>query len=105
MSARQFALDAKIATVALALVLAFLSLPVVSGWTAGVDSRCCLTTDICHPLQATDITRLSVFGSPASVLIRVAFPRIAEDASASIYRVMSDRLGDAPEAPPPKSLA
>jgi len=105
LSSRRFALDTRIATVGLALVLVFLSMPVVSGWTVNADSRCCVTTDICHPLQAADTTRLSVFGSPTAVLVTIEFPRDATREIANTYRAMSDRLSDAPNAPPPKFLA
>ena len=105
MSSRHFALDTRIATVGLALILVFLSLPVVSGWTLSNDSRCCVTTDICHPLQMADTVRLSVFGSPSAVFVNIEFPRDATREILNSYHAMSDRLRDAPEAPPPKSLA
>ncbi|HLI80166.1 MAG TPA: hypothetical protein VKV03_09295 [Candidatus Binataceae bacterium] len=104
LNARHFALDTRIATVALALILATVTLPIVTGWVAA-DSHCAFTTDICHPAQAVDLSHAPLL-APAPYLIEEHL--IAPDAILAIrdgYRSMTSRLSEAPASPPPKALA
>jgi hypothetical protein len=104
LSARHFALDTRIATVALALILATVTLPIVTGWVV-TDSHCAFTMDICHPAQAVDISHAPLL-APAPQLFSKDLT--APDAVLAIYdgyRSMTSRLSEAPASPPPKALA
>ena len=104
LSARHFALDTRIATVVLALIIATVTLPMVNGWVA-TDSHCSFTTDICHPAQAVDISHAPLLAPAPRLYLEHS---IAPDAILAIhdrYRSMTNRLGEAPASPPPKALA
>jgi hypothetical protein len=99
-----FRLDARIATAALALVLAIVSLPILSGWAA-CDVQCAITLDICHPTQSIDASHALLFASPPQLFTLIGSshtPILAIDAD---NLAMTGRAGDAPEPPPPKILS
>ena len=104
LSGSRFAPDTRIATIALAFVLAIVSLPIPSGWVV-TDSHCAITMDICHPAQSIDISHAPLF-VPAPLLSSKidASPEVViaiDDA----YTAIAGRLGEAPDPPPPKALA
>ena len=104
MSRSHFALDTRIATVALAMVLAVVSTPIVCGLVV-TDSHAAITTDICHPAQSIDVGSAPLF-VPAPQLF--SFNGVSRDATHAIhdfYDMMAGRLGEAPDLPPPKTLA
>ena len=104
LSAQHFALDTRIATVALALILATVTLPIVTGWVAS-ESHCCFSMDLCHPAQAVDVTHAPPLAPCPQKFSRNA---AAPDAMLAIhdgYRSMTSRLNEAPASPPPKALA
>ena len=103
MTGRRCALDTRIATIALALVLAAISLPTVSGWVVA-DSRCAITMDICHAAQAADVSHAPLLAT-APQLFSMSYP--SGDALRAIgdgYRANTGRLSEAPDPPPPKRL-
>jgi hypothetical protein len=104
LSAHRCALDTRIASVALALVVAVVSLPIVSGWII-TDRHCSLTMDICHPAQAADVGNAPLYAAAPQLFLFNDGPHDAVLAVNDDYRVMIGRLREAPEGPPPKSLA
>lgn len=104
MNGSRVALDTRIATVALALVLAMVGMPIMSGWVLA-DARCAITMDICHPAQSIDVTHTPLLAAGPKPF---SMNKASRDAVRSIdygYRAMSGRLAEAPDLPPPKALA
>ena len=100
----RFALDTRIAAVLVALIVAVVSTPIVVGAIVKPQSHCCLTSDICHPVQVIDVSHAPLVASPPNISAMNEIPRDSALAASVLYRGMSDRLGDAPESPPPKPL-
>jgi hypothetical protein len=102
--ANRFALDTRIATIALALVLAAVSMPMMCGWVVA-DSRCAITMDICHAAQSIEVSGAAWF-VPAPQLFTLASPaRDSLRVTDHFYQAIDGRLGEAPDPPPPKTLA
>jgi hypothetical protein len=99
-----FRLDTRIATAALALVLAIVSLPILSGWVA-CDAQCAISLDICHPAQSVDASHAPLFGSPPQIFTLIGCSQAAIFATDAGNLAITDRHGDAPEPPPPEILA
>jgi hypothetical protein len=100
----RFALDTRIATVVLAMVLAVVSMPIMCGWVV-TDARAAITMDICHPAQSIDVSHAALF-APAPPLLSI------DDGSRDAVLAIGDssdpvagRLGEAPELPPPETRA
>jgi len=104
LSRSRFALDTRVATVALALILATVSLPLIGGWIV-TDSQCALTMDICHPAQTIEVGLVTLFAPAPQSFFLLDAPREGILACDDCYRAQGDRLGDAPDPPPPKNLA
>jgi hypothetical protein len=104
LSPARFALDTRIATLALALVLAMVSMPMVCGSIA-VDSQCAITTDICHPAQAADAGTAVLFAPAPRLFSMPGASRDAVLAIADSYDSLAGRLGEAPAPPPPETRA
>jgi hypothetical protein len=99
----RFAIDTRIAAMALAMILATVSMPMMTGW-AIADSHSALTMDICHPAQWIDVSHAPPF-APAPHLF--SMNDVAHDAVHAIddaYLAMAGRLGEAPDPPPPETL-
>jgi hypothetical protein len=104
LSASRFALDTRIATVVLALVLGMVGMALAVG-SMGLDSHCSITMDICHPGQAADINSAALF-APAPRLF--SMDNRWRDTVLAIddpYESLAGRLGEAPALPPPETLA
>ena len=104
MSPSRFALDTRIATVALALVLAMVSMPMVCGSVA-VDSHCAFTMDICHPAQSADLNSAALFAPAPRLFSMDDGWRDTVLAIDDPYASLAGRLGEAPALPPPRTLA
>jgi hypothetical protein len=104
LSGNRFPLDTRIAAVALAFVLATVSIPMMSGWVVA-DSHCAITMDICHPAQSLDISHAPLFASAPPLFLMTDASCAAILAIDDVYRAMAGRLGEAPDLPPPKTLA
>jgi len=104
LSRRRFALDTRIATVALAFVVAMVGMPMMSGWVIA-DSHCAITMDICHPAQTADVGHLPILAPTPQVLSMADLPRDEFLAIDDGYRAGAGRLCDAPDLPPPKVIA
>ena len=105
MKKNRFAFDTQIAAVILALIVAIVSTPVLVGAAIKTNSRCCITSDICHPIQLIDVSPAPPLASPPNMS---AMNEIRRDSALAVslrYRAMNDRPGEAPESPPPKPLA
>jgi len=100
----RFAFDTRLAAVILALVVAIVSTPVVVSRLVKPDSHCCVSSDICHPIQPIDVSPAPLLASPPNISAMNEIPRDSALAVGSNYHAMTDRLGDAPESPPPKAL-
>jgi hypothetical protein len=103
LSGNRFALDTRIATIALALVLAVVSMPTVCGWVVG-DAHCAISMDICHPAQSIDVSHAPLFAPVPHLYLVSEASRDAVLAIDDAYRAMAGRLGEAPDPPPPKTL-
>lgn len=104
LSGSRFALDARVAAVALVLVLATGSMPMTCGWVVA-DSQCATMADICHPAQSMNVSHAPLL-APAPQLFSL------NDASRDLvltiddsYDAMAGRLGKGPDLPPPNALA
>jgi hypothetical protein len=105
LSPRRFALDVRITTVTLAMVLACVSTPLVCGWMM-VDSQCAITMDICYPAPSIEVSSAPLFASaPRLFSMGGACSREAILAIDDAYRTITGRLGEAPDSPPPEMLA
>ena len=104
MSASRYALDTRIATIALALVLAMVGMPLVGG-SMVVDSHCAITMDICHPTQSADLNSAALFAPAPRLFSMNNRWRDAVLAIDDPYESLAGRLGEAPALPPPKTLA
>ncbi len=102
LSARLFALDSRI--IALALVLAIVSMPMVCG-SIVMDSHSAITMDICHPVQSADAGGAASFAPLPRLLSMPNTSRDAVLAIADTYDSLAGRLGEAPALPPPETLA
>jgi len=102
--ASRFALDTRIATVALALILAIVSFPLMCGWVVA-DSHRAITMDICHAAQAVDVSSAPLFAPAPRLFAMNEASREAVFAIRDSYYTMAGRLGEAPDLPPPKTLA
>ncbi len=100
----RFALDTRIATVALALVLAMVSMPMVCG-SLVVDAHCAVTMDICHPAQSADVSNAALFAPAPRLFSMNDGWGDAGRAIADAYDSLAGRLGEAPALPPPETLA
>jgi hypothetical protein len=103
LSARRFALDTRIVTVTLALVLAVVSMPMACGWVVA-DTRSAIAMDICHPTQSLDVSSAPLL-VPAPRLDSINY--VFDGAVLKIdeaYRGIAGRLGEAPDSPPPETL-
>jgi hypothetical protein len=103
LGANRGAIDTRVAIVALAFLLASVSMPVISGWVVA-DSHCAITMDICHPVQASDVSHAPLFAPAPQVVSMSEVSREAIIAIDDGYRVIAGRFGDAPDPPPPKTL-
>ena len=103
LSGYRFALDTRIATVALAFVIAMVGMPLVSGWVIA-DSHCAITMDICHPAQSADVGNAPLLAPVPQLFSRADIPRTVL-AIGDMYRAIAGRLGEAPDLPPPETLA
>jgi hypothetical protein len=103
LSGNRFALDTRIATIALALILATVSMPMVCGWVVG-DAHCAISMDICHPAQSIDVSHAPLFAPMPHLHFVSEASRDAVLAIDDAYLAMAGRLGEAPDPPPPKSL-
>jgi len=104
LSGHRFAIDTRVASVALALVLAVVSMPILSGWII-TDEHCSITMDICHSAQSADVGHAPLFAFAPRLLSLSEAPRNAVLAIDDDYRAMIGRLLEAPDLPPPKSFA
>jgi hypothetical protein len=102
LSGNRLGLDTRLATVALALVLAAVSMP-MCGWVVA-DSHCAIAMDICHPAQSIDIGHASLFAPAPQLLSITEASRDTVLAIDDAYCATADRLGEAPDLPPPKTL-
>jgi len=96
------ALETRIATVALALVLVVVGLPTLTGWIID-EAHCCITMDVCHPVQAVNPVHGPLLAPAPAPFSK---PSSARDAMLAIndgYRRLSGRLREAPDSPPPKA--
>jgi hypothetical protein len=101
LSTRRCAVDTRIATVALAAILALASMPMVCGWVVA-DSHYALSADICHPLQSLDVGSAPL---PAKAPRLFSVSDTSRDAFVAIDdpdSMIAGRLGEAPDLPPPK---
>ncbi len=102
--ASRFAPYTRIATIALAVVLAIVSMPIVCGWVVA-DAHSAITMEICHPTQSLDVSAAPLLvPSPRLDSIKYAFDGAVlkiDDA----YRGIAGRLGEASDPPPPETLA
>ena len=103
LSVDRFALDTRIGAVALGLVLAIVSMPMMSGWVIP-DSHCAFTMDICHPAQSIEVSHAPLFAPAPQPFSMTDNSRDAVLAIDDAYRATAGRLGDAPDLPPPKTL-
>ena len=103
LSAKRCALDTRVAIVALAFVLAAVSMPMMSGWVVA-DSHCAITMDICHPAQSIEVSHAPLFAPAPQLFSMTDNSRDAVLAIDDAYRATAGRLGDAPDLPPPKTL-
>jgi len=101
---RSIALETRIATAALALVIAAVSLPLVSGWILS-DSHCCITTDICHPAQAVDAVHGPLLAPAPEAFSKASMARDAMLVIDHGYKALNDRPSESPDSPPPKAQA
>ena len=99
----RFALDTRIATVALAFVLAMAALPTMSGW-AIVDAHCAITMDICHTVPSTDVSHAGLLGL-APQLPAATYPRDSIRLNSDGCLSPISRDAERPDLPPPKFLA
>lgn len=104
LSARNFALDTRIAAAALALIVAMVTLPVVTGWVV-TDAHCCFTMDFCHQAQVVDVSHAPLLAPGPQKFSRNSNAPDAMLATDDGYQSMTGRLGEAPASPPPKALA
>lgn len=104
LSASRFALDTRIATVVLALVLAMVGMPIVGG-SMVVDSHCAITMDICHSAQSADLNTAALFASAPRLFSMIDGWHDAVLAVDNPYESLAGGLGEAPALPPPKALA
>lgn len=104
MRAGRCALNTRIVPIAVALVLATVGMPMMCGWVVA-DSHCAVTMDICHPAQSMDVSG-AAWLTPAPQLVALARPaRDSLRATDHLYQAIEGRLGEAPDSPPPKTLA
>jgi hypothetical protein len=104
LSASRFTLDTRTAALALAFVLATVSMPMMSGWVVA-DSHCAITMDICHSAQSIYVSHAPLFAPAPQVFSLSDASRAAVLAIDDAYRACAGRLGEAPDLPPPKTLA
>ena len=104
MSGNHTAPESRIAAVALVLVLATVSMPMRCGWVVA-DPHCAITMDICHPAQSVDVSHAALFAPAPQIFSLRDGARDAVLAIDDAYRAMAGRLGEAPDLPPPKTLA
>jgi hypothetical protein len=103
LSSKRFALDTRIATVALAFAVAIVTMPMMCGLVI-TDAHCTITADICHPAQSVDAAPVLLAPTPKLF----SLPDILHDAALAhvgAYHSMVSRLGQAPDLPPPKARA
>jgi hypothetical protein len=93
--------DTRLAAVALALVLAIVSMPMLSGIVMA-DCHCAITMDICHPIQPIDATPASLFAPPPQISSIVDAPRNTHQTIAHFHVASADRPAEEPDPPPPK---
>jgi len=101
---RRFALDTRVAAVALALILAMVSAPMICGWVVA-DSHCTITMDICHAAQSVDVSQAPLMAPAPRLFSMRDGSRDAVLAIDDCYQAMAGRLGEAPDPPPPKTHA
>jgi hypothetical protein len=104
LSGNRLALDTRIAAVAVVFVLATVSTPMLCGWVVA-DSHCAITMDICHPAQSIDVGHAILFAPTPQLFSLHDVSRDAVLAIDDAYHAMVGRLGEAPDLPPPKTLA
>jgi hypothetical protein len=104
LSRPRFALDTRIATVMLASIIAVVSMPMLCGVVvARAHSAIAIEIDICHQLQATDATPAMLFAPPPAVFQMAAALPAASGLMIDREGARLNRLGDAPDPPPPES--
>jgi hypothetical protein len=101
----RFALDTRIATVVLALVLAMVGMPLVGGGALVVGSHCAITMDICHSAQSADLNNAVLFAPAPRLFSMNNRWRDAVLAIEDPYESLAGRLGEAPALRPPETLA
>jgi hypothetical protein len=76
----------------------------MSGWVIA-DSHCTITMDICHPAQSIQVSHAPLFAPAPPVFSLSDASRDAVLAIDDAYRARTGRLGEAPNLPPPRTLA
>jgi hypothetical protein len=104
LSGNRIALDTRIASVALALVVAIVSTPMMVGGWVLADAHCAITMDICHPAQSIDVSHAPLLAPAPHLFPMSEASRDGVLAVADAYRARAGRLGEAPDLPPPKTL-
>jgi hypothetical protein len=86
---------------AMALAMALVSLPAVTGIFVRAAGAPCFTANICHPLQsAFPVSETVALARPAALASEIAL--LALPAAFPAAKSLAARLLDAPDPPPPK---